>query len=113
MFERVFDYMQEVDNSTLEEVELIYYLGKELGITEELKKYDVFMMDEFHELLLSTMDIRITATMFNIYDIKYITDIKKIMVETLELKDYNKNDENNLKQRVIKKVLIKNNNKKD
>lgn len=106
MFEKVFDYMQEINNSTLKELELIYYLGQELDISENLKKYDVFKKDELYDYIIDNMDSKIENLNFNIYDIKYITDVKNIMIETLELKDTNKN---NLKQRILKKVLIKNN----
>lgn len=108
MFEKVFDYMQDVDNSTLKEVELIYYLGQELGISKTLKENDLFMKDELYNLIISNMDTKIENTIFNIYDIKYINDVKNIMIDTLELKDSNKHNENNLKQRILKKVLIKN-----
>lgn len=109
MFERVFDYLQNVKNSTFEEIELIYSLGEELGISEQLKKYDIFIDDNLYDQIISTMDIRIQTTRFNMYDIKYITDVKNIMIETLELKVNNKHSENNLKQKVLKKVLIKTN----
>ena len=109
MFEKVFDYMQHINNSTLKEVELIYYLSRELGISKELKEHDLFMKDELYDLIVANMDNRIENLNFNIYDIKYINDVKNIMIEILELKDNNKHNENNLKQRILKKVLIKNN----
>ena len=109
MFEKVFDYMQKINNSTLKEVELIYYLSGELGISKTLKEHDLFMKDELYDHIIENMDNKIESLKFNLYDIKYITDVKNIMIETLELKDTNKHNENNLKQRILKKVLIKNN----
>lgn len=106
MIDKVFDYVDEIKNSTLVEVELLYYIGAYLGIAENIKKYDTLMTDEIYELIISNMEARISSTVFNVYDIKYINDIQNIMIETLELKDINKD---NLKQKIMKKVLIKTN----
>lgn len=108
MIDRVLDYTNDLKNSTLCELELLYYTGTCLGIVDKIRKYDTLMDDELYEAFLSDMDIRINLTRFNVYDIKYINDIENIMIDTLELK-VNKSNPNNLRQRITKKVLIKNN----
>ena len=87
-----FDYLSKDERLNYSPTIFIYFIGKELGIEENLKKYDTLNNDEFFDYFDAEYDDikvsieEIDKNEFEMLDLAAYNKVKKVMIEILNSK---------------------------
>ena len=113
LFDKVHEYVSsEGDDMIIDETAAIYYIGKKLGIIEDIHKYDLIYCNEDIEEILDEQDEELIKEMLDcsFRDRVHLSNIKKIMKEVI----FSQPKSNDYKKKKILRVDFKNknNNKK-
>ncbi len=93
MFDKVHEYMQKhYIECTMEEDELYYYIGKELGITSKIAMYLGYTLEDYNLNNSERDEKAFRKSLENLKNRIIYSNVKKIIVETLF---GNKEEENN------------------
>lgn len=68
------------DDCTFTGLEMLYYVGNELGVAEQIKKHDVLDDEEYEELMNNML---IDKSQMSFIDLKHYYNIREIMLEFL------------------------------
>ncbi len=89
MLDMVHEYMEKnSDNCNLLESELLYYIGKKLGVKDKIFKYDIISKDIFADLINRLDDTYFDSENMSFSDLRHYQNVEKIMIDNLFSKNY-------------------------
>ena len=114
IFNKVHEYMEQVeDEGLLTKTDLLYYVGKELGIVEKIAKYDK-VRAEFAEDIINGLDDEFLTDTFNVSfkDRVHYDNVKRIITSILFTNKYEEKSDNQKEDNKNKCKIFKLNNLK-